>query len=152
MAQIVTALFDKIHPLAIGAIEQSYALAKLIGVKCLETHMSPLADKEKITKIVDKLCDDYKSHAYQICRSEAKEIGLKAVDAPPNVDSAMMELLKFYMARGIGLPTAKPAAGQTLKFYIGWLDSADLQLRCEAEGQVEKDSKIKPLGDKWVEY
>ncbi len=39
MAQIVTALFDKIHPLAIGAIEQSYALAKLIGTRCLSTHM-----------------------------------------------------------------------------------------------------------------
>ena len=41
MAQIFTALFDKIHPLAIGAIEQSYALSKLIGMQCLGTHMDP---------------------------------------------------------------------------------------------------------------
>ncbi len=152
MAQIVTALFDKIHPLAIGAIEQSYALAKLIGTRCLGTHMNPVADKDKIGEIVNRLCDDYKSHSYQICRKEAREIGLNAVDAPANVDSAMMDLLRFYMGRSIGLPPVKPTAGQVLKMHLGWLDSANLQMRCEADAQVEKDDKMKVLGDRWVKY
>lgn len=151
MAQIVTALFDKIHPLAIGAIEQSYALAKLIGSRCLGTHMS---DEAGINQIVNKLCDDYKSHAYPICRKEAREIGLKVVDAPPDVDHAMMDLLKFYMGREIGLPktSARPSPGQTFKLYIAWLDSTSKQMRVEQETLVEKDDKARPVGDRWVEY
>lgn len=81
MAQIFSALFDKIHPLVIGAIEQSYALSKLIGTRCLETHMDRDGADEKIKSIVDTLCDDFKSHAYQIPRREAERIGLKVKDA-----------------------------------------------------------------------
>lgn len=154
MAQIVTALFDKIHPLAIGAIEQSYALAKLIGARCLSTHMTSLDDKARIDEIVNKLCDDYKSHAYPICRKEAQGIGLKVVDAPPNVDRAMMDLLKFYMARDIGLPKtgSQPTLGQTLKLYIAWLDSADEQMRVEQDTLVEKDNRLRPMSDRWLKY
>ena len=154
MAHIVTALFDKIHPLAIGAIEQSYALAKLIGTRCLATHMTSPGDKERITSIVNGLCDDYKSHAYPICRKEARDIGLKVVDAPPNVDVAMMNLLKFYMAREIGLPknNARPSVGQQLKLYIGWLDSISKQMRVEQQSLVEKDDRLRSLGDAWLEY
>jgi hypothetical protein len=154
MAEIVTALFDKIHPLAIGAIEQSYALAKLIGTRCLGTHMTGPDDKDKINRIVNALCDDYKSHAYPICRREAKDIGLKVIDAQPNVDSAMMELLKFYMARDIGLPKTniRPTSGQTLKLNIAWLDSTNKQMRVEQETLIEKDNKARSIGDRWVEY
>jgi hypothetical protein len=149
MAQIVIALFDKIHPLVVGAIEQSYALSKLIGTRCLNTHM---VDKKIIDDIVNKLCDEYKSHAYPICRKEARDIGLNAIDAPPNVDSAMINLLKFYTGRSINLPTSKPVLGQTVKMYMGWLDSNNMQIRAEAEMRAEKDDKLKLLGDKWVAY
>jgi len=154
MAQIVTALFDKIHPLAIGAIEQSYALSKLIATRCLSTHMTSPDDKESIEKIVNKLCDDYKSHAYPICRKEARDIGLKVVDAPPSVDQAMMDLAKFYMARDIGFPktTVRPSPGQTFKLYIAWLDSINKQMRAEQDTLMEKDNKARPVGDRWVEY
>lgn len=155
MAKIVTSLFDKIHPLAIGAIEQTYALAKLIGTKCLYTHMDKNTDKDKINSIVDKLCDDYKSHAYQICRQEAREIGLPVKDALPNVDTELLNLLKFYMSRPmLPNPTSltTPTIGHKFKMYLGWLDSADLQLRCEADMQIEKDNQTKSLGDKWIPY
>ena len=154
MAQIVTALFDKIHPLAIGAIEQSYALAKLIGARCLSTHMTNPSERASIDGIVNKLCDDYKSHAYPICRKEARDIGLKVVDAPPNVDRAMMDLLKFYMARDIGFPKTalRPSPGQTFKLYIAWLDSANKQMRVEQDTLVEKDNQARPVGDRWIEY
>ncbi len=151
MAQIFTALFDKIHPLAIGAIEQSYALAKIIGRQCLSTHMDPAAEGEAMKAIVDKLCDDYKSHAYQIGRREAKAIGLKVVDAPASVEASMMDLLKFYSARPI-LPSKLPQKGQNFKGYIGWLDSSALHMTVEAEFQMQADGTPKPLGDKWVVY
>ncbi len=151
MAQIFTALFDKIHPLAIGAIEQSYALAKIVGRQCLSTHMDPKTHGDAIKAIVDRLCDDYKSHAYQISRREAREIGLKVVDAPAGVETAMMDLLKFYSARPV-FPSKTPSKGQTFKGYIGWLDSTALHLTIEGDYQMQADGVVKPLGDKWVVY
>lgn len=154
MAQIVTALFDKIHPLAIGAIEQSYALAKLIGKRCLSTHMTRLEDEKKIDEIVNKLCDDYKSHSYPIARKEAKEIGLKIKEATPQEDDAMMKLLAFYLSRNTNppKPNIKLTPGQICKIYIAWLDSADKQFRVESDAQVEKDNTLKSIGDRWIVY
>jgi hypothetical protein len=151
MAQIFTALFDKIHPLAIGAIEQSYALAKIVGTKCLSTHMDPATEADKIKAIVDRLCDEYKSHAYQIGRREAREIGLKIVDAPAAVETVMMDLLKFYTARPV-FPSKTPQKGQTFKGYLGCLDSTALHITVEGELQVQADGTAKPLRDAWVVY
>jgi len=152
MAQIVTALFEKIHPLAIGAIEQSYALAKLIGVGCLSTHMDPNTQKAQIEAIVDRLCDDYKSHSYMIDRKEARRIGLKARDASPEEESAMNALLKFYVARRQDQITKKPSPGEIFTAHIAWLDSTDLQMRVEAKHRLGKADEVTVLGDMWVEY
>ena len=80
--------------------------------------------------------------------------GLEVVDAPPSVDQAMMDLLKFYMARDVGLPktTVRPSPGQTFKLYIAWLDSINKQIRVEQDTLVEKDNQARPVGDRWVEY
>jgi len=151
MGQIVMALFEHIHPLAIGAIEQSYALAKLIGTRCLETHMDTEKNRAEIDAIVNRLCDDYKSHAYPIARREAREIGLNVVDPPPAVESAMLELLKFYTARKKGGPSSV-AVGTTFKMIIAWLDSGDLQFRVEQDLQVAAGNKVTKGGDAWVSY
>jgi ATP-dependent protease ClpP protease subunit len=151
MAQIFTALFEKLHPLAIGAIEQSYALSKLIGRRCLETHMDPKQDEAKIGSIVDKLCDDYKSHAYQISRSEARGIGLNVVDASAPVEKALMDIWKLYMARPV-LPAVAPAVGTTYQSYIAWLDSDALNMRVEGNFVAAAGGKLEPQGDRWVSY
>jgi hypothetical protein len=151
MAQIFSALFDKIHPLAIGAIEQSYALAKLVARMCLETHMDPAAEQAQIKAIVDRLCDDYKSHGYQINRSEARAAGLKAIDAPAPVATALVNLLKFYLARTV-FPTAKPSSGKVAGVRIAWLDSTVANYRVDAQYSVLPDGKLEALGDGWVEY
>lgn len=151
MAQIFTALFDKLHPLAIGAIEQSYALSKLIGTRCLETHMTePGADK-RIAKIVDQLCDEYKSHAYQIPRCEAKQIGLKVKYAPKRLDDAVMRLYRHYAARPIFPPVA-PSAGMQFQTHIAWLDSTETLLRCVANQQLQPTGQSQPMGDQWIPY
>ena len=147
MAQL---LFDKIHPLAIGAIEQRFALAKRIGTRCLGTHMTKHDDKYLIALIVNVLCEDYESPTYPICRKEARDIGLKVVSAPPNVDRAMMDLLKFYMARDINLPKTG-VQDQRLKLSTAWLDSVEKQMRVEQNTLVEKDERLR-LGDRWIEY
>jgi hypothetical protein len=155
MAQIFTALFDKIHPLAIGAIEQSYALSKLVGKQCLSTHMDPDTQGPLIDAIVNRLCDDFKSHEYEISRGEARKIGLNAVDAPDDVEGAMMNLLRFYSARTF-LPfsaTQPPTTiGQRFQAYIAWLDSAALNTRVEGNYVIADGGESLPRGDQWVTY
>jgi hypothetical protein len=152
MASIFAALFDKIHPLAIGAIEQTYALAKLIGKRSLETHMDPATEGPQIEAIVNRLCDDYKSHAYQISRREAKLIGLKVTDAKPTEESALLDLLRFYSSRPLVGGTAPPKPGQQIKMQIAWLDSIRKKFRAEQQAVVNADTSIEPRGDQWLSY
>lgn len=152
MAQIFTALFDKLHPLAIGAIEQSYALSKLIGTRCLETHMKGANAKREINRIVDQLCDEYKSHAYQIPRREAQAIGLKVRPATKRVEEVLMRLYRHCSARPLTPPTP-PTGGVPFKSHIAWLDSSTMNLRCEADQVFDPSTgKSRMLGDRWVGY
>ena len=151
MAEIFSALFDKVHPLAIGAIEQAYALSKLIGRRCLETHMDGVKDKAEIERIVDQLCDEYKSHGYQIPRREAAAIGLKAKPASKRLDEALMKLYRHYAARPM-FPPAIPPAGVPFKTHIAWLDSAATLMRCVADQQALPDGQSQPIGDRWTTY
>jgi hypothetical protein len=152
MAQIFSALFDKIHPLAIGAIEQTYALAKLIGTRCLETHMgTEAAAVEKITNLVDKLCDQYKSHSYPISRVEAKAIGLNVEFASETLQELLTELLVFYTQRKVG-PFGQVSLGKTVKAHIAWLDSPRLKFRVEQELLVAQNNEMKSKSDQWLLY
>jgi len=153
MAQIFSALFDKIHPLAIGAIEQSYALAKLVGTRCLETHMGTAdADREKITNLVDKLCDQYKSHSYPISRNEATAIGLKVQPATDAVEELLVELLAFYAARKVGPFGPQIGPGKKVKMYIAWLDSLRKKFRAEQDALIGPNNEITTQGDRWLPY
>jgi hypothetical protein len=51
-------LFKYINPLAIGALEQSFHLARLITKKALKTHNKPL-DDDQIEKVVEILSGQY---------------------------------------------------------------------------------------------
>lgn len=151
MAQIFAALFDKIHPLAIGAIQQTYALAKLVARMCLETHMDPAKDRAQIDAIVDRLCDDYKSHSFQITRKEAVAIGLPVTAASPEIQKAINDLWKLYMARPV-FPRGTPTLNSAVDAHIAWLDSTALNLRVEGQFRVQPGGKLEPQGDAWKPY
>lgn len=148
-AQIFEALFNKIHPLAIGAIEQSYALAKRVGKLCLKTHMT---NEKKIDEIVNQLTDDYKSHAYRISRVEARDIGLNVIDADAATHAAMMEVFKFYAQRPAGPFGPSLTKGSNVKLCIAWLDSAALGFRVEGQFEVGDNQELITRGDQWVRY
>lgn len=95
-AHVYTALFDKVHPLAIGALEQSWALAQQIGAQVLGTHMDREKQKAEIDNIVEQLSDHYKSHLYQINRNEARALGLPVRDATPTEAEASWNLYNAY--------------------------------------------------------
>lgn len=92
-AQIIVKLFDRVHPLAIGGIEQSYALAKRLSRQLLSTHME---DRDEVERIANTLSDDFKSHAYLIGRREAREIGLNVTDASAAVADGLYALNDYY--------------------------------------------------------
>jgi hypothetical protein len=120
-ATIYTALFDKVHPLAIGALEQAWALSQQVAEGVLSTHMKS-TDSEKIKPLVERLSDHYKSHLYQISRREAQEIGLKIVDSTHAQSEAMWSLYLAYA--GIQMQGQAEVAGQqALLRRAGHIDS-----------------------------
>jgi ATP-dependent protease ClpP protease subunit len=101
-ATIYTALFDKVHPLAIGGLEQSYELAHQVSEAVLGTHMDPKADADEIHRIATRMGDTYKDHTYPVSRREAKAVGLKVSDATPDETDAMWALFTAYYTIGLG--------------------------------------------------
>lgn len=121
LATILAALFDKIHPLAIGAIQQSYALSRLISTKALSTHMDPDAEKEQIEEIVNTFSDEFFSHHYRIGWKEAKEKGLKVTYADDELWETMWALYQHYRAY-FGL-TREIRKGHEVGQPIAWIDT-----------------------------
>jgi hypothetical protein len=133
LAQVIVALFEKVHPLAIGAIQQSYDLARLISRKALATHMDPQTDHDQIERIVNALSDEFFSHGYWIGWQEAQQIGLKVVRADDDLWELMWALYRHYKSyftllrvTGVEREAARP---------IAWIDSA-LQRRILEEVYV----------------
>jgi len=97
MAQIVGKLFEHIEPLAIGAVERSYSLSRLITQKVLETHLDPEKDKDKIAHIVDKIGGQYFSHAFPITRRDvAQELHLEVEKPDKDLFNAIWQLYIYY--------------------------------------------------------
>jgi hypothetical protein len=157
-AQVISALFDKVHPLAVGAIEQSYSLSKLITKRMLSTHMDEDKDGKEIERLTNTLCDDYKSHSFPIARLEARRLGLKVVDANDDLYAAMWALLDYYESLNRA-PQPLPAgtvvvgapSGTKLVYYLlGHIDTTACRYDCIAMAQVAQDGTQEGRGNSWV--
>lgn len=84
LALIISELFKYINPLALGALEQSYNLARLITRKVLNSRQTPL-EPEHIEKIVNTLAGQYFSHSFPISRAEI-ECDLKLPVTKPDAE------------------------------------------------------------------
>lgn len=83
LGELVGQLFSHVHPLAIGAIEQSYELSRLITRKVLATRRKKLAPKH-VEEIVEQLAGKYFSHGYPISRAEVEsDLRLPMTKAEP---------------------------------------------------------------------
>lgn len=113
LGQLVGQLFSHVHPLAIGAIEQSYELGRLITKKVLATRKDKLAPKH-VDAIVERLAGKYFSHGYPISRAEVDaDLKLPMTKAEPgdSLFKAIEALNAFYtgvfekhVAIGPGVP------------------------------------------------
>ena len=97
----------QIHPLALGNINRTHNLIRILAKRLLKSHKTPMKEDET-DKIVDYFTEKLYSHQYFIGRKEAKEdLGLKnVVSADEQLTKAMTELYEAYqqeMGLGIGV-------------------------------------------------
>lgn len=149
---IYVELMRQVHPLVIGAMEQSYALAKSITKNMLRLHMDPEADAAKIDELADRLADDFKTHSYPINRGEAAALGLKVTNADDALRDAMWALWTHYtnMQAQVDAELVTPG-GQKLKHQLTATAFVDATVGAAA-GFVTADTQGKRIGGQWFGY
>lgn len=124
LSNIIAELFKHIHPLAVGAIEQSYQLSKLITRKVLGTRKEKLSQThiEKIEKI---LGEKYFSHSFPICRKDVKnDLELPVIEPSPELKEKMWNLHLYYMKEFNKSKTITQQNQPPCQFrYVGFLDT-----------------------------
>jgi len=87
----------QIHPLALGNVNRTHNLIKVLAKRLLKSHADPMEDKE-INEIVDYLTEKLYSHQYFIGRKEAKEdLGFKTITyADKDLADLMTQLYEEY--------------------------------------------------------
>lgn len=100
----LTKIFNKfvesnpqIHPLALGNVNRTHNLIRILAKRLLKSHANPMADEE-VKSIVNDLTEKLYSHQYLIGRKEAKEdLGIKTIKfADEDLAGLMTELYKEY--------------------------------------------------------
>ncbi|OGZ31899.1 MAG: hypothetical protein A2V69_00600 [Candidatus Portnoybacteria bacterium RBG_13_40_8] len=129
----------QIHPLALGNVNRTHNLIRILAKRLLKSHKSPMKDEE-IEKIVDYFTEKLYSHQYFIGRKEAKEdLGVKTVIfADENLAKAMTDLYEEYvkeMELGI-LWNPENELGQNAvqnkkDYKIAFIESRDMSNRFE---------------------
>lgn len=140
------ALFENVHPLAIGALEQSWELARQICRGVLSTHMDPEKEKDDIERIVERLSDSYKSHVYPIGRKEAKTLGLKITEATTDESIALWTLNEAFRGLVIQGEGVGPGGVKTTVQGIGYFASPV----AVTIGLAMLDPKGKAIGANWM--
>jgi len=152
LATIFSTMFEYVHPLAMGAIEQSYALAKLISQKLLSTHMDPEKDKAKIERIANELSDGFKSHSYQIGWREAKALGLPVLYDDGGVYDTAWALYERVIQKLNAPPEAAPGSAMATRPIVLMGTERSKRVLFEVsevtrEGAV---TKFRPRAAKWI--
>jgi hypothetical protein len=152
LATIFSTMFEYVHPLAMGAIEQSYALAKLISKKLLATHMDSEKEKDKIEYIANELSDGFKSHLYQIGWREAKELGLPITYDDGDIYSRAWQLYELFNEKLNQPPNISDKKDIAVRPILILGTEKTKHVLYELN-QVIMDGpvmKLKPIGTKWI--
>lgn len=130
----------EVHPLALGNVNRTHNLIRLIAKRLLKSHNKPMRDEE-IEKVVEYFTEKLYSHQYFIGRGEAREeLGVKSViNAPTSLAKAMNELYDAYREEmGLGETTWNPElelganTSQSKKSYpVACIESRKLAHRFE---------------------
>jgi hypothetical protein len=148
LALIVSELFKYINPLALGALERTYSLARLITEKVLKTRKTALPD-DQIQKIVDILSGQYFSHSYLISRREVEhDLGLPVTAPDAELESIIKTFEESYLAEFLKVAQVSyPSQNTSLR--IGALLQTATSGRLIAQF-LGKDGKV--VQDPWVKF
>jgi membrane-bound ClpP family serine protease len=152
LATIFSTMFQYIHPLAMGAIEQSYALAKSISIKLLSTHMDPENEKDRIEHIANALSDSFKSHLYQISWKEAKALGLPILYDNGEIYQQAWQLYEMIIQK-LNNPPANPTGAKIVSHPIMVIGTEKSKYVLFELSEVIPEgalTKFKPLGANWI--
>jgi hypothetical protein len=96
ISSVFSQLATDVRPLALGNVHRAKEQIKMLTEQLLLLHISE-AEKGRVGPIVETFTRKLFSHDYLIGRKEAKKIiGSEVVDAPPDVEKAMMDLYFSY--------------------------------------------------------
>ena len=87
----------QIHPLALGNVNRTHSLIRILATRLLKSHKQPMPEEE-IKKIVDYLTEKLYSHQYFIGRKEAKDdLGIQTITyANADLAKLMTQLFEKY--------------------------------------------------------
>lgn len=136
----------QIHPLALGNVNRTHNLIRLLAKRLLKSHTKPMREEE-IEKIVDFLTEKLYSHQYFIGRKEAKEdLGIKTVkDADAELATLMSDLFEEYkkeMELDILWSPEKElgqnAVSNNKNYKIAVIESLEISNQCEVSIEYKK--------------
>jgi len=138
----LTKIFNKfvestpsIHPLALGNVNRTHNLIKILAKRLLKSHKVQLKEDE-IEKIIEFLTEKLYSHQYYIGRKEARDdLGMRTVvEADDKLSEAMTELYDNYAKETqmteIWNPEIELGTGnqiQKKEYKIAYVESASIQ-------------------------
>lgn len=147
--QIIAGVFSQlatdVRPLALGNVHRAKEQIKMLTEQLLLLHI-PEVDKNRVGPIVETFTRRLFSHDYLIGRQEAKRIiGPEVVDAPQQVEAAMMDLYSSY-AKDLELSTIYNPEGalgkdtqKVVSFQRAYIESTD---GCYAFKTVQEIGRI----------
>src|SRR3989344_6470248 len=125
----------QIHPLALGNVNRTHNLIRLLAKRLLKSHKEPMKE-DQIEKIVEAFTEKLYSHMYFIGRKEAKEeLNVKSIVYADAILSDLMSKLYSEYANEMGLQNTiwNPEneiglnASQNKKEYkVAFVESAEL--------------------------
>jgi hypothetical protein len=90
-------LYKYVHPLVIGALDRASSLSLMLCREILGYHMK---DARKAERIARRLNSSSPAHQYPITSREARRLGLKVQEIPPELDSLLQQLNLLYSEMG----------------------------------------------------
>lgn len=98
------ALANQVHPLALGNVRRSISQIRILAKKLIELH-SPDMSKRKMSAMVESLTTEFYTHSHLIGRQEARNLGLKVVNANPD---QLLLMNRYYDQLKIDLQLISP--------------------------------------------
>jgi hypothetical protein len=91
------ALWPYIHPLVVGAVDRANSLSLKLCDALMSFHISSDILRKKIA---GKLTKEYPAHGYPIMLSEARKIGIPAMEMRADIEKVISDLQEYYVEAG----------------------------------------------------